>query len=85
MILESRYGEDSANNQKESRARSDKIKKYLNLIPEMKSIDINVNPNNTNEPKSGSRIKRKLIRKNIKNIGINGLGSERRIVLLSAK
>ena len=51
----------------------------------MKSIDINVNPNNTNEPKSGSRIKRKLIRKNIKNIGINGLGSERRIVLLSAK
>ena len=85
MILESRYGEDSANNQKEIRARSDKIKKYLNLIPEMKSIDINVKPNNTNEPKSGSRIKRKLIRKNIKNIGINGLGSKRRIVLLSAK
>ena len=51
----------------------------------MKSIDIKVNPSNTNEPKSGSRIKRKLIRKNIKNIGINGLGSERRIVLLSAK
>ena len=85
MILESRYGEDSANNQKEIRAISDMIKKYLNLIPEMKSIDINVNPNNTNEPKSGSRIKRKLIRKNIKNIGINGLGSERRIVLLSDK
>ena len=85
MILESRYGEDSANNQKEIRAISDMIKKYLNLIPEMKSIDINVNPNNTNEPKSGSRIKRKLIRKNIKNIGINGLGSERRIVLLSVK
>ena len=69
----------------EIKARTDKIKKYLNLIPEMKSIDINVNPNNTNEPKSGSRIKRKLIRKNIKKIGINGLGSERRIVLVSAK
>ena len=66
MILESRYGEDSANNQKEITARSDKIKKYLNLIPEMKSIDISVNPNNTNEPKSGSRIKRKLIEKILK-------------------
>jgi predicted Fe-Mo cluster-binding NifX family protein len=85
VILESRYGEDSASNQKEIIARSDKIKKYLNLIPEMKSIDIKVNPSNTNEPKSGSRIKRKLIRKNIKNICINGLGSDRRITLLSAK